>query len=41
MKKKLITTLIIIVAVLILIWVANMLVSNFNVEGFIKSLHGG
>jgi len=41
MRKKLITTLIVIVGILILIWVANILVSNFDFAGFIKSLHGG
>jgi hypothetical protein len=41
MKKKLITALIVVVVLLILIWAANILVSNFDLAGFIKSLHGG
>ena len=41
MKKKWITALIVVVVLLILIWVANILVSNFDFAGFIKSLHGG
>lgn len=41
MKKKIITTLIVIVVVVALVWVANLLVSNFNIAEMLKQLHGG
>jgi hypothetical protein len=41
MKKKWVTALIVVVVLLVLIWVANILVSSFDFAGFIKSLHGG
>ena len=41
MKKKVVTGLIVIVVILGLIWTAQVLVSNFDVLQFMKSLHGG
>jgi hypothetical protein len=41
MKKKLITALIVIIVILILVGVANLLVSNIDIAGLLKSLHGG
>ncbi len=40
-KKKIITTVIWIVVITGLILAANVLVSNFDVAGFLKSMHGG
>ena len=41
MKKKVVTGLIVIVVILGLIWTAHVLVSNFDILQFMKSLHGG
>ena len=41
MKKKVVTGLILIVVILGLIWAAQVLVSNFDILQFMKSLHGG
>jgi len=41
MKKKVVTGLIVIVLILGLIWTAQVLVSNFDILQFMKSLHGG
>jgi hypothetical protein len=41
MKKKVVTGLIVIVVILGLIWTAQVLVSNFDILQFMKSLHGG
>jgi len=41
MKKKIITALIVIVVMAGLILIANILVSNFNIAEFLKSIHGG
>jgi hypothetical protein len=40
-KKKIIMAVIVIVVVAALFWVANVLVANFNLAGFLKQLHGG
>ena len=41
MKKNIITALIVIVVMAGLILIANILVSNFNIAEFLKSIHGG
>lgn len=40
-KKKIITAVIWIIVIAGLILAANVLVSNFDVAGFLKSMHGG
>lgn len=41
MKKKVITTVVVIVVIIVVIWVAQLVVANFNVVEFLKQLHGG
>jgi heme/copper-type cytochrome/quinol oxidase subunit 4 len=41
MKKKIVTGLIVVVVIVGLIWTAQVLVSNFDILQFMKSLHGG
>lgn len=41
MKKKVITGIIVIIVILGLIWTAQLLVSNFDILQFMKTLHGG
>ena len=41
MKKKIITVLIVLVVLAALFWVANLLVTNFNIVEFLKQIHGG
>lgn len=41
MKRKVITTLIVIAVILILIWIAQILVNNFDIVEFLKRIHGG
>jgi hypothetical protein len=39
MRKYLTTTLIVIIVILVLVGIANILVSNFDLVEFIKSIH--
>lgn len=41
MKKKIVTGLIVLVVIVGLIWTAQILVNNFEILQFMKSLHGG
>jgi len=41
MKRKIITTLIVIVVAASLFWIANLLAANLNITDLLKQLHGG
>ena len=41
MKKKIITGLIVIVVIIGLVWLAQVLVSNFDIVQLLKTIHGG
>jgi hypothetical protein len=41
MKKKIVTAVIVIVVLAGLMVLANVLVSNFDIAGFLKNMHGG
>lgn len=41
MKRKVITALIVIAVIVGIFWVANILVSNFDIVELLKRIHGG